>query len=85
MKGRIALLCCCIGLILLIPNIPIALAQPDPDINGDGKVDIRDVALAASAFGSYPGHPRWNPDADLNEDSTINIIDIAVVAFHFGT
>jgi hypothetical protein len=28
------------------------------DINCDGIVDVRDVAAAASAFGSYLGHPR---------------------------
>ncbi len=35
------------------------------DINGDGTVDITDVATAAKAFGSKPGNPRWNPDADI--------------------
>lgn len=57
---------------------------PSYDINKDGKIDILDVALVASAFGSYPGHPRWNPDVDLNGDSKIDIRDIAIVAVHFG-
>ena len=54
------------------------------DINGDGKVDIRDVATVASAFGSYPGHSRWNPEADLNLDGEVNIRDVAIVASNFG-
>jgi len=54
------------------------------DINGDDKVDIRDVAVVASAFGSYPGHPRWNPDADLNLDGRVDIRDVAIVASNFG-
>lgn len=85
MKGKLALLCCCVGLILLASNVSIAFAQPDPDINNDGKVDIKDVAIAALAFGSYPGHPRWNPDVDLDADSVITIKDIRIVAFYFGT
>ena len=36
------------------------------DINNDGVVDMLDISIAAYAFGSYPGHPRWNPLADVN-------------------
>jgi parallel beta-helix repeat protein len=36
------------------------------DINGDNSVNILDISIGASAFGSYPGHERWNPDADMN-------------------
>ena len=54
------------------------------DINGDGKVDIKDIAAAASAFGSVPDHPRWNPEADINRDKVIDIKDIALVAGNYG-
>jgi len=60
------------------------------DINGDGKVDMKDVAIAAAAFGSYPGHPRWNPDADVTgpislvPDGRIDMRDIAVISKNFG-
>lgn len=54
------------------------------DINGDGKVDIRDVSVVASAFGSFPNHSRWNSDADLNKDGLVNIRDIAMVCANFG-
>lgn len=54
------------------------------DINGDGKVDIRDVSCVAAAFGSFPGHPRWNPDADLNRDGSVNIRDVSIVCANFG-
>jgi thermitase len=54
------------------------------DINGDGKVDITDVAFAAKAFGSKAGGRRWNPDADLNFDGRIDIIDVARCAKNFG-
>jgi parallel beta-helix repeat protein len=52
------------------------------DVNGDGKVDIRDIALLARAFGQTV--PPANPDLDVNQDWKIDIRDIAVVAKHFG-
>jgi hypothetical protein len=54
------------------------------DINQDGIVDITDIAIVALAFGSYPGHERWNPDADVNDDGYVDIIDMTLVAQHFG-
>jgi len=54
------------------------------DLNGDGQVDIRDLAVLAKAFGSYPGHPRWDPNADLNKDNMVDIRDIAMAAMNFG-
>lgn len=54
------------------------------DINFDGVVDMRDIGIAALAFGSDPGHERWNPACDLNGDDKIDMRDIAVVARNFG-
>jgi parallel beta-helix repeat protein len=54
------------------------------DINMDGKVDIRDLAMVCGAFGSYPDHPRWNAACDISGDNRIDIYDVAYVAGHFG-
>jgi hypothetical protein len=54
------------------------------DINWDYKVDIKDVGIAAVAFGAFPGHERWNPIADANKDGKIDIRDIARIAREFG-
>jgi len=59
------------------------------DINGDGKVDIKDIAIVAKAFGSEPGDPNWNPQADITgptgePDGKVDIRDIALVARHYG-
>lgn len=54
------------------------------DINNDGIVNIKDIIIIAKAFGSYPGHPRWNPNADINRDEKVNIIDIGLIAKEFG-
>jgi uncharacterized protein (DUF2141 family) len=54
------------------------------DLNGDGKVDINDLAIASAAFGTAPGHPKWNLKADVNSDGKIDIVDLGLVASHFG-
>jgi len=57
---------------------------PTPDINQDGIVDIYDLILIASAYGSRPGSPGWNPYADLNQDGVIDIYDLIIIASHYG-
>jgi ABC-type transport system substrate-binding protein len=62
------------------PDYPYKPQLQSPDI----KINIFDVAKAASAFGSYPGHPRWNPICDIDGDYMIDIVDIANIAAKFG-
>jgi parallel beta-helix repeat protein len=67
----------------LTDNI-VVIAELAGDLNGDGVVDLKDVGTAALAFGSHPGHPRWNSVADINSDDIIDLRDIAIVARNFG-
>ncbi len=53
------------------------------DLDGDGKVDMRDIAIAARAFGTHEGSPLWNPLADVNGDGIVNLVDIALIAKDF--
>jgi len=57
---------------------------PSVDSDGDGFVTIADISVAAVAFGSFPGHSRWNSIADLNKDGWVDISDIAKIAVDFG-
>jgi hypothetical protein len=54
------------------------------DMNCDGKVDVRDIALAALAFGSHLGQNRWNSVADENDDGKVDAHDIRIIAQNFG-
>jgi acyl-homoserine lactone acylase PvdQ/plastocyanin len=54
------------------------------DIDGNGIVNIVDIAKVAKAFGSKPGDSNWNPIADLNSDNQVNIVDVALVAKDYG-
>jgi uncharacterized protein (DUF2141 family) len=54
------------------------------DINGDGKVDMKDIGVLARLFGIKAGDTNWNPDCDLNSDGKINLRDVAMAAKNFG-
>lgn len=54
------------------------------DLDRSRVINILDISIAASAFGSTPGHPRWIAVADVNMDEEINILDIAAIALEFG-
>jgi hypothetical protein len=59
-------------------------SHPSVDLNGDGKVNIQDIAIVAIAYGSEPVDPHWNAVADLDKNSIINIVDVTMVAKDYG-
>lgn len=63
-----------------MPTYPFKSQLPSPDI----KVDMKDVAAASRAFGTFPGHARWNTVADINGDYKIDMKDIAGISKKFG-
>jgi parallel beta-helix repeat protein len=54
------------------------------DVNGDGKVDMRDTNLAIAAFNSFPNTPRWNVFADLDGNGYVDMRDVVLVVLNFG-
>ena len=53
------------------------------DFNGDGVVNILDLRIVAVAFGSYPGHPKWDSRADLNDDKVVDTVDLVQIKIDF--
>ena len=59
------------------------------DINGDRKVDLKDIYAVAKAYGSSmlgpdpPGHP-WNPLCDINRDGKIDLKDYYSTCKNYG-
>jgi parallel beta-helix repeat protein len=51
------------------------------DVNGDFKVDGKDVAVVAKAYNTKPGDLLWNPNGDDKVDGK----DIAIVAKYYNT
>ncbi len=54
------------------------------DVNTDCVVNISDLAIVGSAFGSTPSSSNWNASADINNDGAVNISDLSLVGLHFG-
>jgi hypothetical protein len=42
------------------------------DVNGDRRVNMRDIAIVAYSFSSTPVTERWNPIADVNGDNKVD-------------
>lgn len=63
------------------------------DLNYDGTTDMRDISMAARAFGSYPCHPRYDRGAAIivdddppgYEDEEVTMRDISTIARAFGS
>jgi peptide/nickel transport system substrate-binding protein len=70
------------------PGVIQPYADMNPtDTNYDGKVNMKDVAVFTSAFGTSYGPPipsRWVFRADINNDRKINMADAAYIAGFFG-
>ncbi len=57
---------------------------PAGDVNGDGEVDWRDLLAIIRAWGSYPGHRRWNPSCDINHDNKVDYRDFFLAFSQYG-
>jgi hypothetical protein len=54
------------------------------DVNGDGKVDMRDIAQLVEVFRTYPGKPGWDPLNDLDRNGLNDMRDIVICILNFG-
>ncbi len=54
------------------------------DINGDRKIDMRDVSAISNLYGSSCGSSKYNNSADLNNDCKIDLLDVIIVSGQFG-
>ena len=49
------------------------------DVDGNGEVDLADLADVARALLSSPGNRRWNPAADINGNGWVDPVDLLIV------
>ncbi|MBU0617297.1 MAG: hypothetical protein KKI02_06255 [Planctomycetes bacterium] len=54
------------------------------DVDGDGDVDLADLAALLGAYGTSVGDPDYNPDADIDEDGDVDLSDLAELLGHYG-
>ena len=62
----------------------VVIAMPY-DLNGDGKVDLKEIFQVAKAYGSCPGRPNWDPNADVDNDLKVDLKDYYTICKHYGT
>lgn len=55
------------------------------DVDGDGDVDLADLALVLSAFGACNGNPAYEAAADFDQSGCIDLGDLAILLAAFGT
>ncbi|RMF82509.1 MAG: hypothetical protein D6744_06035 [Planctomycetota bacterium] len=54
------------------------------DVDGDGDVDLTDLAMLLSAFDACAGDPGFEPAADFDGSGCIDLADLAVLLANFG-
>jgi len=67
-----------------INNGSIKLVALVGDINGDCKVDYKDLGILGAAYGKVRGVPGYREDADLNGDGKIDYKDLGMLGSNYG-
>jgi hypothetical protein len=54
------------------------------DVDGDGDVDLADLAALLAAYGTCEGDPNYNDGADFTGDGCISLQDLAELLRNYG-
>lgn len=60
----------------------IEFAPTDGDANADGNVDVSDLGILATNYGTIGG-AEWE-DADFNDDGKVDVSDLGILATAYG-
>lgn len=54
------------------------------DLDGDGDVDLTDLAGLLAAYGTCVGDPNYNPAADIDGSGCVDLPDLAILLSHYA-
>lgn len=54
------------------------------DVDGDGDVDLSDLAGVLGAYGACTGDPSYNPAADFDDSGCVDLSDLATLLGNYG-
>ena len=63
---------------------PMGMTLPG-DVDGDGDVDLSDLASVLVSFGLCVGDSGFDPHADFNGSGCVDLADLATLVTNFGT
>ncbi len=55
--------------------VTVSPALTPGDLDGDGRVTLKDMRILMTSLGKCQGHPGYNPACDLNRDGCVNLKD----------
>lgn len=55
------------------------------DVNHDGVVDVKDVALFGMSWYASVGQPNYNPNCDFNHSGRVDVSDAAILGLYYGS
>ena len=54
------------------------------DIDGDGDVDLQDLAILLVAYATCTGDPGYDPNADLDDSGCVDLADLSALLANYG-
>ena len=68
-------------------TLALKATMPDcpGDLDGDGDVDLADLAAFLGSYGTCTGDEDYNPDADFDDSGCIDLSDLAYLLGYYGT
>jgi hypothetical protein len=54
------------------------------DLDGDGDVDLADLAALLASYGICAGDEGYNPDADIDGNGCVELADLATLLGNYG-